>query len=122
MGVRACAQRGGAILGAFDIQKSGHQVLVGAAVLDGQWIGKGMDTLDLSFLFVASKLPDHYIKEGGTQKAFQGAGIEQVLFEKISAEAKSRGARQLYISAAMHLGGLMKLPGMTQPLAPSAYM
>lgn len=120
--VRACVQRGGAIIGAFDIQPNRHQVLVGAAVLDGQWMGKGMDTLDVSFLFASSRLPDRYVEAGGTQKDFRTAGIEQTLFEKIAAEAKARGARQLYISAAAHLGALVKLPGMTQPLAPSAYM
>uniref|UniRef100_A0A7S1SAV3 Uncharacterized protein n=1 Tax=Alexandrium catenella TaxID=2925 RepID=A0A7S1SAV3_ALECA len=120
--VRACMQRGGAIIGAFDVQKTGHQVLVGAVVLDGQWMGKGMDTLDVSFLFVASKLPERYLTQGGKQKDFRNAGIEDTLWSKIVAEAKARGARKLYISAAANLGGIIKLPGMTQPLAPSAYL
>lgn len=38
-------QRGAAMIGAFAVQPSGHQVLVGAAVLSGSPMGKGLDSL-----------------------------------------------------------------------------
>ena len=46
--VRKCTERGGVIIGAFDLQPSGHQVLVGCTVLDGEWILEAKDTLDMS--------------------------------------------------------------------------
>eukprot|EP01045_Picozoa_sp_COSAG04_P003382 COSAG04_NODE_137_length_23739_cov_18.665764_10_plen_102_part_00 len=41
----AVVDNGGAIIGAFDLQPNGHQVLVGVTVLDGQWLGEAKDTL-----------------------------------------------------------------------------
>ena len=48
-------------------------------------------------------------------------GIEQVLFEKISTEAKARGARKLFISAAANLGPHLEIPGMVQGRAPPSH-
>ena len=41
----AVVDNGGAIIGAFDLQPNGHQVLVGVTVLDGQWLAEAKDTL-----------------------------------------------------------------------------
>ena len=41
----------------------------------------------------------------------------QVLLEKISAEAKARGARKIFVSAVANLGPHLAIPGMTQPRA-----
>lgn len=91
---------GGAIIGAFDLQPNGRQVLVGASVLDGRWLGKGRNTLDMYFLFVSNSLKDKYIDAGGAQKAFRDGGVGGALLERCMLEAKARGAKTLYISAA----------------------
>ena len=93
-------ENGGAIIGAFDLQPNGHQVLVGASVLDGRWLGKNQDTLDMYFLFVSNTLKEKYISVGGTQKAFRSGGVGGELLERCMLEAKARGAAKLYISAA----------------------
>jgi GNAT superfamily N-acetyltransferase len=84
--VRTCVERGGIICGAFDLQPDGYQTLVGAAVLDGEWMGAAHDTLDMYFLFASRNLRD--------------AGVGGALLERVSDEARARGAKQLYISAA----------------------
>ena len=51
----------------------------------------------------------------------QGRGalpeIEATLYAKMLAEAKARGARKLYVSAASNLGAHVAIEGMTQPRA-----
>ena len=98
--IRVCVEEnGGVIIGAFDLQPSGHQVLVGATVLDGTWMGAQRDTLDMYFLFASRKLKQRYVDQGGEAKDFRDAGIGGTLLEKVAAEAKARGAKNLYISA-----------------------
>ena len=121
--VREAALNGAALIGAFAVQPTGHQVLVGAAVLDGRPMGRGLDSLDLIFLTVGTSVREVYLKgdKPGTQLDLASMGIEQVLFDKISAEAKARGARKLFISRAANLGEHLDLPGMVQGRArPSA--
>lgn len=88
--VRECALRGAAIIGAFAVQPSGHQVLVGAVVLDGRPIGRGLDSLDILFLSVGTSIRERYLTgdNPGTAMNPSSIGVEQVLFDKISAEAK----------------------------------
>jgi predicted N-acetyltransferase YhbS len=75
-----CFDRGGWFLGAFD-----GPTLAAAAVLESRFIGPKQDQLQLKFLH--------------TGQAYRGQGLGQQLFEQASAEARSRGARQLYVSA-----------------------
>lgn len=96
----AAIKNGGAIIGAFDLQPNGHQVLVGASVLDGRWLGSGNDTLDMYFLFVSRSLKHHHVAVGGTQREFRSAGVGGELLRRCFREAKARGAKKLYISAA----------------------
>ena len=96
----AVVDNGGVIIGAFDLQPDGHQVMVGASVLDGRWLGSASDTLDMYFLFVSRTLKEHYISAGGTQRRFRSGGVGGELFRRCCAEAKARGATKLYISAA----------------------
>ena len=96
----AVLEHGGAIIGAFDLQPNGHQVLVGASVLDGTWFGKDSDTLDMYFLFVSRTLKQQHVDAGGTQRDFRSGGVGSELFQRCCMEAKARGAKKLYISAA----------------------
>ena len=75
-----CFDRGGTFYGAFD-----GETLVGAAVLESRFIGRGQDQLQLKFLHV------------GRQQ--RGAGLGRTLFEKAVARAASLRARRLYISS-----------------------
>ena len=75
-----CLEQGGWLQAAFDGSK-----LVGVAILEGRFIGRDGDTLQLKFLHVSS----NYRK--------QGLGRE--LFEAARAKARERGARRIYISA-----------------------
>lgn len=96
----AVIESGGAIIGAFDLQPNGHEVLVGASVLDGRWLGSDNDTLDMYFLFVSRTLKQQYVSAGGTEREFRTGGVGGELLRRCCIEAKARGARKLYISAA----------------------
>lgn len=99
--IRECIMRGGVIIGAFyQLPSSKHQVMIGCAVLDGQWMGVATDTLDMYFLFASRQLKQRYVSAGGQPAEFRGSGIGGKLIDKISAEARARGAKKLYISAA----------------------
>jgi len=115
--VRACVQRGGSILGAFNLNPGPHQIMVGVAVLDGEPMGKGMDSMDLALLAVGTRLRDVYVERGSTQFDLVESDIEATLYAKMLAEAKARGARKLYVSAASNLGAHVAIEGMTQPRA-----
>lgn len=74
--VRLCTERTGVIVAAFDLQKSGHQVMVGAAVLDGEWIGQNHDMLDMYFLFASQSLkPGRFVDTANEGSSYRGAGI-----------------------------------------------
>lgn len=75
-----CFERGGTFYGAFD----GGE-MVGVAVLENRFIGRGNDRLQLKFLHVS--------------RARRGRGLGRALFEKSVAEAREMGARTLYISS-----------------------
>jgi predicted N-acetyltransferase YhbS len=75
-----CYDRGGAFYGAFD-----GEMLVGAAVLESQFIGREKDQLELKFLHVS--------------RNYRQAGLGRTLFEKAVAKAIELGARRLYISS-----------------------
>lgn len=59
--------------------------LIGAAVLEGRFIGPEQDRLQLKFLHVSQQ--------------HRQSGLGRMLFEKAAEKAKERGARRLYISA-----------------------
>jgi len=61
------------------------QNLVGVAVLDGRFIGRHKDQLQLKFLHIS--------------RNFRGKGFGKQLFKLAIAEARRRGAKSLYISA-----------------------
>jgi GNAT superfamily N-acetyltransferase len=75
-----CHDRGGTFWGAFD-----DDVIVGAAVLEGKFIGTQNDTLQLKFLHV-----------GRDQR---GQGLGATLFNKAVEQGRALSARTLYISA-----------------------
>ncbi|HMO96530.1 MAG TPA: GNAT family N-acetyltransferase [Tepidiformaceae bacterium] len=66
--------------GAFDGGR-----IAGIAVLEPMFFGLDQDTLQLSFLHVTAEL--------------RGMGVGRQLFESARTEAKSRGARRMYVSA-----------------------
>lgn len=76
----ACFDRGGWCCGAFDNGK-----LVGVAILESLFIGPAQDQLQLKFLHVSC--------------AYRQQGLGKQLFERARAEARNRGARQIYVSA-----------------------
>ncbi len=78
--LEACHDRGGWLYGLFDDQKP-----VGAVVLDSRFIGKGKNQLQLAFLHVS--------------RNYRDKGLGQRLFILAAAEARTRGAKSLYISA-----------------------
>lgn len=78
--LEACHDRGGWLHGLFD----GEQ-LIGAAVLDSRFLGRGRDLLQLKFLHVGRR--------------HRGHGWGRRLFGLAGAEALRRGARGLYVSA-----------------------
>ncbi len=78
--LHACFDRGGGFYGMFD-----DRSLIGAAVLDGEFIGPHRDWLVLKFLYVSR---DH-----------RGRGVGARLFEHARSMARVRGAKQLYISS-----------------------
>jgi predicted N-acetyltransferase YhbS len=75
-----CFDRGGWFYGVFDDAK-----LIGVAVLEGQFIGKDQDQLQLKFLHVS--------------KAYRHRGLGKWLFESARATACEKGAKRMYISA-----------------------
>ena len=75
-----CFDRGGWFYGFFD----GDQP-VGVAVLESEFIGREHDTLQLEFLHVG--------------RAYRDQGYGKRLFLLAAAEARRRGAQQMYISA-----------------------
>ena len=75
-----CFDRGGWFYGVFDDAK-----LIGVAILEGRFIGKDQDQLQLKFLHVS--------------KAYRHRGVGKRLFELARATARERGAKRMYISA-----------------------
>lgn len=75
-----CFDRGGTFYGAFDGAR-----LVGAAVLESQFIGRARDQLQLVFLHVSCD--------------YRKTGLGRALFEKVVERARALGARRLYVSA-----------------------
>lgn len=78
--LEACCDHGGWFYGLFDAGR-----LVGVAVLEGRFIGRAQDQLQLKFLHVS--------------RAYRDQGLGRRLFGLAAAEARRRGARRLYISA-----------------------
>lgn len=76
----ACFDRGGWFCGAFD-----GNTLAGVAILENKFIGPASDTLQLSFLHVSHP--------------YRGTGLGKELFERARTEAKTRGAKKMYVSA-----------------------
>lgn len=75
-----CHDRGGWFHGAFEGGR-----IVGVAVLESRFIGRGGDRLQLKFLHVS--------------RDQRGSGLGRHLFGLAAREARRRGARSLYISA-----------------------
>ncbi len=75
-----CFARGGWFYGLFDDAK-----LIGVAILDGRFIGRKKNQLQLKFLHVS--------------KTYRKHGLGHRLFALAKAEARARGAKRLYISA-----------------------
>ncbi len=75
-----CFERGGTFHGAFE----GGE-MIGVAVLESRFIGRGSDRLQLKFLHVS--------------RASRSRGLGRTLFERSAAKAKDMGARMLYISS-----------------------
>jgi predicted N-acetyltransferase YhbS len=75
-----CFVRGGWFYGLFDDAK-----LIGVAILDGKFIGRRKDQLQLKFFHVS--------------RAYRKQGLGRQLFALTKAEASERGAKRLYISA-----------------------
>lgn len=78
--LRDCMEHGGSAFGAFD-----GGTLIGAAVLEGRFIGAAGDRLQLKFLHVSH--------------GHRGTGLGRALFEEARAKAHALGARRLYVSA-----------------------
>ena len=75
-----CFDRGGWCWGAFDADQ-----LVGVAILESKFIGAAKDQLQLKFLHVSSAYRQH--------------SLGKQLFELARAEARTRGARLMYVAA-----------------------
>lgn len=75
-----CYDRGGWFYGLFD-----EDQLIGVAVLENRFIGPNKDQLQLKFLHVSH--------------GYRDQGLGKRLFKLAQAEARRRGAKQLYISA-----------------------
>ena len=78
--LESCHDRGGWLYGLFD-----EDLLIGAAVLESEFIGKGRNQLQLEWLHVS--------------QSYRSQGWGQHLFGLAKAEAIERGAKRLYISA-----------------------
>lgn len=72
--------RGGWFYGAFD-----GETLIGVAILANKFIGKAQDQLQLEFLHVS--------------QPYRGTGLGKQLFELARTEARTRGAKKMYVSA-----------------------
>jgi GNAT superfamily N-acetyltransferase len=59
--------------------------LAAISVLDGRWIGAGLDMLDLTFIHVTREL--------------RGSGVGGELVDRTAALARARGAKRMYVSA-----------------------
>ena len=75
-----CFDHGGWFCGAFR-----QEALVGVVVLEGRFIGRERDMLQMKFLHVG--------------RAMRGQGLGVRLFDLAREEARERGARRLYVSA-----------------------
>jgi predicted N-acetyltransferase YhbS len=75
-----CFDHGGTFYGAFE-----GETLIGVCVLEGRFIGRDKDRLQLKFLHVSS--------------AHRQAGVGRTLFELAVARARELGARRLYVSS-----------------------
>lgn len=78
--LRDCLEHGGRGFAAFE-----DGALVGAAILEGRFIGRRQDRLQLKFLHVSQRR--------------RGTGLGRRLFALAVARARELGARQLYVSA-----------------------
>lgn len=78
--LESCHDRGGWLYGLFDEDR-----LIGAAVLESQFIGRRGDQLQLKFLHIS--------------RTYRSQGWGQQLFALAKAEAARRGAKRLYVSA-----------------------
>lgn len=78
--LKSCYDRGGWLRGLFDRSR-----LIGAAVLESDFIGQHADQLQLKFLHISSR--------------YRSQGWGQRLFGLAKAEAAKRGANGLYVSA-----------------------
>ena len=78
--LEACYDHGGWFYGLFEDNR-----LIGAAALEGRFIGKNQDQLQLKFLHISSP--------------YRQQGLGRQLFDLAAVEAWKRGARCLYISA-----------------------
>jgi predicted N-acetyltransferase YhbS len=78
--LEVCYDRGGWFYGLFDGER-----LIGVVALDSRFIGRNRDQLQLKFLHLC--------------RDYRDQGLGRRLFELARDEARSRGARQLYISA-----------------------
>jgi predicted N-acetyltransferase YhbS len=78
--LESCFDRGGWFRGLFDNHR-----LIGVAVLDSRFIGRNSDELQLKFLHISS--------------GYRRQGLGRYLFDLARAEARRRGAWQMYISA-----------------------
>jgi predicted N-acetyltransferase YhbS len=78
--LRDCVDQGGTACGAFD-----GGALIGAMVLEGRFIGRAKDTLQLKFLHVSRRS--------------RKAGVGRALFDRAVARARELGARRLYVSS-----------------------
>ena len=75
-----CYDRGGMFWGAIE-----NDTLVGSAILESKFIGARQDTLQLKFLHVS--------------RGYRKQGLGTTLFNMAVEEAKTLGAKKLYISA-----------------------
>ena len=99
--IRVCVEsNGGVIIGAFYTPPGRPAVLVGCTVLDGQFVGRHKNMLDMYFLFASRTLKNKMHANEAMDVSFRDCGIGTRLITKIAAEAKARGARKLYISCA----------------------
>jgi predicted N-acetyltransferase YhbS len=78
--LEACFDRGGWFYGLFD-----NRQLVGAAVLEGCFIGRNKDQLQLKFLHISSD--------------YRRKGLGRWLFDQARVQARKRGAKRMYVSA-----------------------
>lgn len=78
--LRQCIVNGGFVVGAFE-----GKHLIGFANVEGEFFGRNLDYLELSYLHVSNE--------------YRNFGIGKKLFEMCGIEAKKKGANNLYIAA-----------------------